>query len=114
VVIRRVKKKFNNQESNITAQSLGKIIHPKLIEINYDADKYDFEWTFGGRNLKFPIILLSISKRVFNFFRKNPIYKFKFGLTPFKQIGLIKAIPHLRDFFTTCVYYLIEQKDIKH
>ena len=47
-------------------------------------------------------------------FLLNPIYKFKFGLTPFKQIGLIKAIPHLRDFFTTCVYYLIEQKDIKH
>jgi len=44
----------------------------------------------------------------------NPIYKFKFGLTPFKQIGLIKAIPHLRDFLTTCVYYLIEQKELKH
>ena len=40
----------------------------------------------------------------------NPIYKFKFGWTPLRQIGFIKAIPHLRDFVTTCVYYLIELK----
>ena len=72
-------KKANNQESNIQTQSLGKIIHPKLIEINYDADKYDFEWTFGGRNLRFPRILLSIPKRAFNFFirKLKKILKYK-------------------------------------
>lgn len=42
----------------------------------------------------------------------NPIYKFKFGFKPLKQIGIIKSIPHLRDFFTTCVYYLIENKEV--
>lgn len=37
----------------------------------------------------------------------NPIYKVKFGLKPRKQLGLIAAIPWLRNFFTTCGYYLI-------
>jgi SAM-dependent methyltransferase len=37
----------------------------------------------------------------------NPIYEYKFGWKPRKQIGLIKAIPWVRNFFTTCVYYLI-------
>jgi SAM-dependent methyltransferase len=41
------------------------------------------------------------------FYMINPIYKYKFGLKPRKQIGLISAIPFVRDFFTTCVYYLI-------
>ncbi|RYD56578.1 MAG: class I SAM-dependent methyltransferase [Sphingobacteriales bacterium] len=37
----------------------------------------------------------------------NPIYRYKFGLQPRKQIGLISAIPYVRDFLTTCVYYTI-------
>jgi SAM-dependent methyltransferase len=38
----------------------------------------------------------------------NPIYELKFGWKARKQIGLIKAIPFVRNFFTTCVYYLIK------
>ena len=41
----------------------------------------------------------------------NPIYTYKFGWKPKKQLGLISAIPWVRNFFTTCVYYLIEQRD---
>jgi len=37
----------------------------------------------------------------------NPIYIYKFGLQPRKQVKLISAIPYVRDYFTTCVYYLI-------
>lgn len=37
----------------------------------------------------------------------NPIYEYKFGLKPVKQIGVISAIPYLRDFLSTCTYYLI-------
>lgn len=37
----------------------------------------------------------------------NPIYEYKFGWKPRKQSGLVKAIPYVRDFLTTCVYYLI-------
>lgn len=37
----------------------------------------------------------------------NPIYRYKFGLQPRKQFGIISAIPYVRDFLTTCVYYTI-------
>lgn len=40
----------------------------------------------------------------------NPIYKYKFGLKPRKQVGLLYAIPYFRDFVTTCMYYTIGMK----
>ena len=40
----------------------------------------------------------------------NPIYEWKFGYKARKQVGFIKAIPFVRNFFTTCVYYLIRVK----
>ncbi len=40
----------------------------------------------------------------------NPIYEYKFKLKPRVQYGFIKAIPWLRNFLTTCVYYVIKQK----
>jgi len=39
----------------------------------------------------------------------NPIYKYKFGWQPKKQYWVIKQIPFIRNFFTTCVYYLIRK-----
>ena len=36
----------------------------------------------------------------------NPIYEWKFGWKPKRQSIIIKAIPFLRNFFTTCVYYI--------
>ena len=44
------------------------------------------------------------------FYFLNPIYQWKFGWKPRKQIGLISSIPWVRNFFTTCVYYLIKVK----
>ncbi|MEJ7610593.1 MAG: class I SAM-dependent methyltransferase [Ferruginibacter sp.] len=41
----------------------------------------------------------------------NPIYEYKFGWKPRKQLRIIKAIPWLRNFLTTCVYYLIEKNN---
>lgn len=41
----------------------------------------------------------------------NPIYRFKFGLKPRVQFSIIKGIPFLRNFLTTCVYYLIRSED---
>ncbi|MEO6455767.1 MAG: class I SAM-dependent methyltransferase [Ginsengibacter sp.] len=41
------------------------------------------------------------------FYFINPIYKYKFGWKAKKQLPVLKNIPYLRDFFTTCVYYLI-------
>jgi len=39
----------------------------------------------------------------------NPIYQYKFGWKPRKQFAVISALPWIRNFFTTCVYYLIQQ-----
>ena len=38
----------------------------------------------------------------------NPIYEWKFGWKPKRQSIIIKAIPFVRNFFTTCVYYIIQ------
>ena len=38
----------------------------------------------------------------------NPIYEWKFGWKPKRQSMIIKAIPFVRNFFTTCVYYIIQ------
>lgn len=43
------------------------------------------------------------------FYLFNPVYKYKFGLKPRKQMGLIGAIPWVRNFLTTCVYYSVIQ-----
>lgn len=40
----------------------------------------------------------------------NPIYRYKFGWQPKEQFGLLAGIPWVRNFFTTCVYYLIGKK----
>lgn len=37
----------------------------------------------------------------------NPIYEWKFGWKPKQQFPFISKIPVLRNFVTTCVYYLI-------
>lgn len=37
----------------------------------------------------------------------NPIYQWKFGWRPKVQWGFLTRIPYLRNFLTTCVYYLI-------
>jgi SAM-dependent methyltransferase len=38
----------------------------------------------------------------------NPIYRYKFGLTPRRQSKLIAGLPFLRNFLTTGCYYLIK------
>lgn len=37
----------------------------------------------------------------------NPIYKYKFGLQPRKQLAILSSIPFFRNFVTTCVYYTV-------
>ncbi|HET7116521.1 MAG TPA: class I SAM-dependent methyltransferase [Hanamia sp.] len=38
----------------------------------------------------------------------NPIYEYKFNLKPKKQNRLLSKIPYLRNYITTCVYYIIK------
>jgi SAM-dependent methyltransferase len=41
------------------------------------------------------------------FYLINPIYKYKFGLKPRRQLPVLRNIPVLRDFISTSVYYVI-------
>jgi len=43
----------------------------------------------------------------------NPIYQWKFGWRPRVQTRLLSNIPYLRNFLTTCVYYLISPSSKK-
>ena len=49
----------------------------------------------------------TVNKRTFYFI--NPNYETKFKLKPRRQIKLITAIPGLRNFFTTAMYYVISK-----
>ncbi|MEZ4978326.1 MAG: class I SAM-dependent methyltransferase [Chitinophagales bacterium] len=40
----------------------------------------------------------------------NPNYEVKFSLKPRKQFKLIAMLPFIRNFFTTCAYYIISPK----
>jgi len=40
-------------------------------------------------------------------FLLNPIYRYKFGLTPLRQLPVVRSIPFFRDFVTTACYYLL-------
>ena len=42
------------------------------------------------------------------FYLINPIYKYKFKMKERKQAGVISSIPYIRNFFTTCAYYLLQ------
>ncbi|NIR52852.1 class I SAM-dependent methyltransferase, partial [candidate division KSB1 bacterium] len=61
---------------------------------------------------KFEILLTKtnwqLKKRQFYLF--NPGYEVRFGIKPRKQLELISDIPWVRDFFSTAVYYLINER----
>jgi SAM-dependent methyltransferase len=42
------------------------------------------------------------------FYLINPIYKYKFKLNPREQFKLVSKLPFVRNFLTTCMYYLIK------
>ncbi len=44
------------------------------------------------------------------FYLVNPIYKYKFNLQPRNQNSLLGAIPYLRNYWTSCVYYLVRKE----
>ena len=47
------------------------------------------------------------------FYLINPIYRYKFGLKPREQFKLIGRLPYLRNFVTTCGYYLAAPENIR-
>jgi hypothetical protein len=46
------------------------------------------------------------------FYLFNPIYKYKFNLEPRVQNTLVGKVPVLRNFLTTCVYYMIQKEEL--
>ena len=46
-----------------------------------------------------------------DFYLINPIYKYKFNLKARKQVVLLRSIPYIRNFFTTCAFYLFQAKN---
>lgn len=43
----------------------------------------------------------------------NPNYEIKFNLKPRKVVSIFRAIPYIRNFYTTACYCVIQPKDIK-
>lgn len=41
----------------------------------------------------------------------NPIYEWKFGWKPRRQNRLVRSVPYLRNFLTSCVYYIIQPQN---
>ncbi len=48
---------------------------------------------------------LIVKKRTY--YLINPIYKYKFGLKAKKQNAFVASIPVVRNYFTTCMYYVV-------
>ena len=51
------------------------------------------------------------SEKARRFYLFNPIYQYKFGIKPRRQLGILAAIPWLRDFITMGVYFLVENPE---
>jgi hypothetical protein len=50
--------------ANLPVNSLGPIIHPTNITQDIEADRYVFDYVFGGKNLRWPRFLLRLPRRV--------------------------------------------------
>jgi len=63
---------------------------------------------------KFERIVHKTGYRILNkkHYLLNPIYRYKFGWRPKEQFALLAGIPWVRNFFTTCVYYLVGKNKI--
>jgi hypothetical protein len=53
--------------ASMATHALGEVIHPKAITQDYDADRYVFDHTFGGKELRFPGSLLRLPRRAGGF-----------------------------------------------
>ncbi|MEQ8624883.1 MAG: class I SAM-dependent methyltransferase [Vicingaceae bacterium] len=52
------------------------------------------------------------STQLKEFYLINPIYKYKFNLQARVQSRALAAIPYLRNYLTTCMYYLVKKEEI--
>lgn len=57
--------------SNLEVFPMGHINHPKYFQTNQEADLFDFNYHFGGKNLRFPGNLLNFIKKLLRFVFRN-------------------------------------------
>ncbi len=79
---------FGEPEARI--ESLMEIVDTRLSISSFEKKLRGAGWAVEKREL----------------FLLNPIYEFKFGVKPVKQLPVVRSIPFLRDFVTTACYYL--------
>jgi SAM-dependent methyltransferase len=81
----------------------------KLLGVNESGIKTMYEIKSTGISIeRFLRVCKASGLEIENkdFYLFNPIYKYKFNITPKKQLKLITHIPYLRNFLTMGVYYL--------
>jgi hypothetical protein len=61
----------NDKRANVSVEELKNIIHPANIIRDDKADKHSFNYFFGGRNLRFPLSLLNLPKKIILFLLKK-------------------------------------------
>ena len=86
----------------------------KLLKINkqYSEDMVEIKET-GISIERFERILKKTGYKILlqKHWLINPVYEYKFGWKPRKQFSWIQAIPFIRNFFTTAVYYITSPKN---
>lgn len=66
----------NSKFAKMPVMSLGQIKCPKKIHIDYEADKWTFDYHFGGKYLRFPFKWILFPKRVLRFIGRKIKNKF--------------------------------------
>lgn len=53
---------------NISVEPFAELTHPKSVEIDIEADLFNFDWHYQGRDLRFPRRWMIFPRRVLHFF----------------------------------------------
>lgn len=92
---------------------LPKPIYRKILEVSHEpASTVQELMELKATGLSIEKFESILAKQTFTvthqrFYLVNPIYRYKFNLQPKVQYRWIGALPYLRNFVTTCVYYLV-------
>jgi len=56
-----------SKHSEVPTTALGKITHPECVKIDFEADRWIFDFHFDGKKLRFPHFLILFPRRVAGF-----------------------------------------------
>ena len=66
----------NSKFSNMPMRALGELEHPKEISIDLEADKWTFDFHFGGKYMRFPHNILYLPRRIISLIFSKFLYSF--------------------------------------